>query len=133
VNLADLVAPKWNSEISRGTLEGAVEMGEYFLAHAKAAFAAMGADPALEDAKRIVRWLSRREDITISRRDIRRRMGGRFDRAEALDAPLAILVRQGYLRPLEIPDRPGPGRKPGQVYEVNPLWRRNFEEAYPRD
>ncbi|MBZ4252023.1 hypothetical protein LAJ57_14065, partial [Streptococcus pneumoniae] len=45
---------------------------------------------------------------------------GTLKRADDLDPVLSLLCDHGYLREVEAPARPGPGRKPAPSYEVNP-------------
>ena len=56
----------------------------------------------------------------ISRREIHQRVRGtvRFKYARDLDAPLAELIRQEFIRRVESPRRRRRGRPPGAVYEL---------------
>lgn len=45
--------------------------------------------------------------------------------AKALEAPLALLERHGYVRRLLTPFAFGPGRRPSDRFAINPLWERN--------
>ena len=45
---------------------------------------------------------------------------GRVGRVDDLDPLLELLTKHGYCRGVET-GRPGPGRKPSEVYEMNPL------------
>src|SRR5262245_21311833 len=46
----------WQAPIEASTVENAIELGRFYLAHAKAAFAEMGADPEIENAKHVLAW-----------------------------------------------------------------------------
>ncbi|MDP9366172.1 MAG: YfjI family protein, partial [Chloroflexota bacterium] len=115
----------WDHDIEPATIEAAIALAERFLVpHALTAFGEMGADPALEEARVVLRAVERWGEPEFSRRDLHQRsLKRRFERPDDLDRPLAILVAHGYVRPLPSPERAGPGRRPSDRYEVNPLWR----------
>jgi len=46
------------AQIDAETILGAIAIGEYLIPHAKAAFFEMGADPAIDSARRILDWVS---------------------------------------------------------------------------
>ena len=110
----------WGSLIDGATMAAAISIGHYLTAHAKAAYAAMGADPVVEDARYLVRWIGRLEGETFMRREVFEATKGRFKRVEALDPPLNLLEAHGYIRQQPPEARTGPGRRPSPVYEVNP-------------
>lgn len=107
--------------VSRESAEKAILLVEdYLIPHAQNAFARMGADPLVEDARRILVTLQGRD--RFSKRELHRALHQqiRFRRAEDLDAPLARLERMGYIRKTQA-DRQGPGRPASQAYLVNPF------------
>src|SRR5947199_4536718 len=84
----------------------------------------MDADPQVAAARRVLRCLARHPELhTFTRRDVYQHLRGSFERPEALDAPLGLLLDHHYLRvvPQEGVPRPGPRT---DRYEVNPLWDR---------
>jgi hypothetical protein len=103
-------------------MDSAIRLGDYFAAHAEVAFAMMGVDPRIEDARHVWATIEHRQVDQISLRDLQQRVKRRFS-VEALKEVIGVLVEMGYLRPA--PGRPtrGPGRPPSPVYEVNPLAR----------
>lgn len=109
----------WLREVSETTVRDAIEIGRYLLAHALAAFDVMGADPDIERARKIWRWIERKGATVVSRRDIHDalRRGHGFERTTDLDAPLAVLVERGYLRPAPRDRRVG---RPTETYDVRP-------------
>jgi replicative DNA helicase len=117
----------WIIPVNRETVADAIGLGNYFVAHAKIAFAEMGADPAVEDARYVLRWLEAhieaRRGLTVSRHDIHQGTRARFKRMADLEPALRLLEEYGYIRVRVTEDRTGAGRKPGPVYDVNPLWR----------
>ena len=111
----------WDSLISLGTVERAIRIGEYLIPHARAAYATMGADAAIEDAKRVLAWVHRQGLSNFSKRQLFQDMKGYFKRVSQLEPALAVLEEHGYIRCRLAEPRPGAGRKPSPVYEVNPL------------
>ena len=117
---AGAVAP-WRNPISLNTISQAIHIGEYLIPHARAAFALMGTDEAIENAKAILRWIDQKGLDHFQRRDVQQAMRGRFKRAAEVDAPLAILIEHGMI--CQRPEEPsnGPDRSPSPMYDVNPL------------
>lgn len=116
-------AAPWDTPVSRETVERAIRLGEYLIPHARAAYACMGADPAIEDAKRILAWVRREGLESFSKRELFQALRGYFKRVSQLESPLAVLQEHGYIRIRAAEPRGGAGRKPSPVYEVNPLWQ----------
>ena len=112
----------WDVPISQETVANAIRIGRYLIPHAKAAFAAMGADAAVEHAKTILRWINHQNVRHFTKRDVHQALRARFRRVEELDAPLALLLSHEYIRKPPEPTNAGPGRKPSPMFEVNPLW-----------
>jgi replicative DNA helicase len=115
-----LAGEPWRLAISKTTLEAAIEIADYFLAHAIAAFAEMGADPAVEGAKAVLRWLLKHGHALVSKRDVFNAHRGRFRRVAALDPVLSLLCQHLFLRPCLAEQQPTRGRPSSPVYEVNP-------------
>ena len=109
------------AQISAETMLGAIAIGEYLIPHAKAAFFEMGADPAIDSARRILGWASSEQISEFSRRDAFNALRGGIQKVNELDIPLEILVNHGYIREV-LQEHKGPGRKPSQKYKINPLW-----------
>jgi hypothetical protein len=110
------------------TLANAIELGSFFLAHARAAFAEMGADPEVERARHVLSWLRRKNVESFSVRDAFQDLRGRFQKVSELRPALDLLVEHGYLRLAPSGQRSGPGRPASERFEVNPLWNRNSED-----
>jgi len=121
------VAP-WQTPIARTTIERAIQIGKYLIPHARAAFAEMGADPVVENAKKILRWIEHTVVDSFTRRDAHQAMRATFRRTEDLDAPLAVLVDRRFIRhqPSHATSR---GRPPGPAFDVNPRWDRQCKSA----
>jgi len=113
----------WETPIDGATMTAAIRIGtEFLVPHALAAFTEMGADPAVEDARHILRWLEGRGLTTISRRDLHQPLRGRFERVEQIDPALAVLVEHGFLRRAPVPGGNPAHRPRSPLYEINPLW-----------
>src|SRR6185436_20263062 len=79
-------------------------------------------------ARRLWRWIGERGEPTVKRADAYQALRGQFPKSADLDAPFALLVEYGYLRPQVVAvdrhaeGRRGPqGRPPSLTYDVNPL------------
>ncbi len=113
----------WDSFIDIETIENAILIGRYLIPHAKAAYAAMGADPTVEHAKLILRWVDRSGRAPFSKRDAFNGLRGSFGRVDKMTEPLALLVEHHFIRLVTSSSKERrPGRPPGDRYEVNPLW-----------
>jgi len=109
------------SQIDTETMLGAIAIGEYLIPHAKAAFFEMGADPAIDSARKILDWVFSEQLSEFARRDAFNALRGAIQKVTELDDPLQMLVNHGYIREVLV-EHKGPGRKPSTKYEVNPLW-----------
>ena len=93
----------WKQPIAEETFQHAMRLGDYFIAHAKAAFDVMGADPAVADARfvlQVTEGLSSEapgQDI-LAHQTLWQKAKPRFKKVERLDAALAVLVQHNYLR-----------------------------------
>jgi hypothetical protein len=110
-----------NLQIDLETILGAIAIGEYLVPHAKAAFFEMGADPSIDIARKVLRWVEDEKLSAFSRRDAFNQCRGTVHKVTEIDEPLRLLSGHGYIREQER-QRDGPGRKPSQNYDVNPLW-----------
>jgi replicative DNA helicase len=113
----------WDEDINDQTVDHAIEIGGYLISHARAAYAEMGNDPEVEEAKYVLRWIERKGIDTFSKRDAFEGTKGRFRQVTALEPALDVLIAHGYIRTMERPERSGPGRKSSTKYEVNPFLR----------
>ena len=113
---------------------------DYFLPHAQAAFALMGADATVENARHVWATIARQSESVewsesasppVSRRDIHQWNRRRFPNVEELDPVLALLVDRYYLRPAGATGQPGRGHVSPR-YEVNPLALATVSDEDPR-
>ena len=123
----------WTTPVSTDVMMRAIMLGRYFVPHARAAFALMGADPTMADATYLLDWLVSRQTTSISKRDLFDATKGRFKRVKNLDAGLVILAEHDYIRQRAQPHRSGPGRKPSPEFDVNPFaWSQNSHNPQNR-
>jgi hypothetical protein len=105
--------------ISAATMAAALDIGAYLIAHALAAFDLMGADPRLEAARRIGRWIVSTRRATFTKREAFRALRGQalFPTVEAIGAGLAALEEHDWVRPVVAERVNG---RPSCRYETNP-------------
>jgi hypothetical protein len=129
---AETLSP-WPEKISVDTVRRAVTLGEYFTEHAKAVFAEMGSDQELENARLLLRWIKKSELTSFSKRDAHQAHRARFKKVADLEPALDLLESHRYIREQPGLTVRGPGRKPSQTFNVNPLapaqTDRQIEEA----
>lgn len=107
----------------------AIRLGEFFLEHAHAAFAAMGADPEVERARIVLAWLRKNADIrSFSIRDAHQALKSRFQTVEEIRPTIRLLLDHDYIRSIENQPTGKSGRPGSPRYEVNPRWDRNSED-----
>jgi hypothetical protein len=117
------------STIQVETMVAAVELVEdYFIGHAQAALAEMGADPAIDNARQLLAWLLNHEMTEFSVRDLHQGVRGQacFRKVNDVKATLALLESHGHVRCLVVPLRGGPGRRQSSRYALNPLTVRRY-------
>ncbi|MFN8636952.1 MAG: YfjI family protein [Chloroflexota bacterium] len=106
--------------VSLAAVESATTIAHYLVEHAKAAYAAMGLDPAVADVPALLAWLQRAGRPTFTRRDALRATGRHLRSPLDLDDALDQLERHNYIRPARQPRRVGQGRPAGPTYDVHP-------------
>jgi hypothetical protein len=131
LHMADLTGADspWTLPIPQSTIERAISLARYFIPHARAAFAEMGADENIENAKAVLRWIAHKGLVSFTRRDVHQGTRGTFKRATDVDGPLAVLLERGFIRQREDASTGGPGRHPSPTYDVNPRWTRPNQDC----
>jgi len=122
LHLASHLRDGWAQPITADTFTAALRLADYLIDHARAVFDLMGADPRLDDARWLLHWITRINQVQFSRRDAHQAARGRFRKATDLEPALTLLEEHGYLRRVDA-DPPGPkgGRPPSPRFLVNPL------------
>ncbi len=109
-------------EIGSRSIQAAIEIARYLVPHAAAALNLMEAkegESTDDNAAYILRWIKRHERLEFTRSEAQHHGKQRFPMVDAIDEPLAELVKRGYIR--QKPSAPArPGRPPSPAYEVNP-------------
>ena len=112
---------QWPERVPAETMSRAIAIGHYLIPHAKAAYAEMGADTQVENAKHLLRWIERAEQRSFTKREAHQAHKGRFKKVTDIEPALELLEAHGYIRArVDSTDR-RPGRKPSQVFDVNPF------------
>ena len=94
-----------------------MEIGRYYLAHARVALGAEVRDERRANAEALLAWASGRR--AFSARQVQRSLRSRFPTADLAREAIAVLVEHGYIRPRQ-PPSPTIGRPPNQVFDVHP-------------
>lgn len=106
--------------ISQETMGRALGIMAALVEHAKYAYGLVGADPRLEDAKKVLNWIEKNNLTSFSARDAHNAMQSRFKTVETLNEALEILGERFYIGEVEQGKRPG---RPTRVFRVNPKAR----------
>ncbi|MEV5747168.1 DUF3987 domain-containing protein [Actinoallomurus sp. NPDC052308] len=120
LHLAKHLRDGWNRPIDAATFADARDIGDYFTAHAKSAYDAIGADPATADAKALLDWTRHTTTTRFAARDAQPALRSRFKKITDMDPALRVLETHGWIRRLPPPPRTGRGRPPAPLYEVHP-------------
>jgi hypothetical protein len=118
-------------DVDGGDVDRAAELVTYFQGHARKVYAAMAADRATGDARRIIRWLRRfcesvnsmkgpEKQETVSKQQIHANVFGGSRELADVERAIDVAVRHGYLRQAQAAQKTGPGRAPSPRYEVHP-------------
>jgi hypothetical protein len=108
-----------HGEIEEATINRAIDLGQYFVAHARATFGVMESDSATGASEHILRWLEGKTEFT--KRECFCANQARLKQVTAMDAPLLLLERYGFIRPRVVERTGSRGRPAGFRYEVNPM------------
>jgi replicative DNA helicase len=111
------------NQIEADTAGAAIALGRYFAEHARAAYDAMGQDPAVDDAQYLLKWLEPTGAATFCKRDAFLANRARFRQAEELDRPLHLLCRHGYVRSIDGGRPRARGRPASPRFTVHPALR----------
>ncbi|WP_405728862.1 YfjI family protein [Streptomyces sp. NBC_01537] len=112
----------WTLPIAAATMAAATQLGDYFTAHARTVFDAMGADPAQDAAHTLLTHLRENPTAAFTKRELFRVLSrGDFPAMTDLDPALALLEEHGWIRQQPPPPRSGRGgRPPSPRYDTHP-------------
>ncbi|MDT0476458.1 YfjI family protein [Streptomyces sp. DSM 41014] len=107
--------------VTADTMNAAIELGQYYTAHALAAFDAMGADNTTARAHSVLETLRTHRWSEVSKRDLMVKLSrSEFPTAADLDPPLNLLEDHGYVRAQPVVPTGGRGRPPSPRYLIHP-------------
>ncbi|WP_019632686.1 DUF3987 domain-containing protein [Actinomadura atramentaria] len=110
----------YQQPIGLQTFDHARQLGEYFIAHAQAAYDAIGADPAVNHARAVIDWARRTGTTRFTARDLMRGpLKSKFRKVADTEPALRVLESHGWVRRHPAPPNPG-NRPPSPTYEVHP-------------
>jgi hypothetical protein len=105
-----------SKEIGLEDMSAALRMAEALSAHALVVFDLMGSDPALDDARLILRWIKRENKEEFTLRDCHYHHKSRFKRTADLDPAIDVLIERHFIRRrIE-----KVSHRPSRIMEVNP-------------
>lgn len=124
LHLAEHLGEGYAHPVPEATMRAAIELGEYYTAHALAVFDVMGADPVLGRARSVLDALRDNGWEDVSRRDVFTVLSrSEVPTVSDLEPALALLEDHGYLRSYQ-PERTGKrGRPPAPRMQVHPTLR----------
>jgi putative DNA primase/helicase len=108
----------FDAEVCESTMTRAIEFAVSLISHARAVFALMERDPAIEGAQKLLAWIVREGRASFTMRECFRAHQSRFKRLDALVPVLLLLEEHGYIRRTR--QESTGGRKPSDVCDVNP-------------
>ena len=106
----------WGSHIDGKTMATALDLAAVASSHAEIAFNLMGADVAIEGARKVWRWIEKGRHESFSKRDCFQALRGTFSRVSDLEPPLDVLDERNYISSFTQKT----GGRPSVVYTVNP-------------
>jgi len=106
-------------KISKDTVIKAITLAAICSEHALAAFDLMGADPNINGAKKIWKWIDKNKYLEFTARNCFDVMKGSFKRMNELQLALDVLVERHYIFPRITRNEKKPGRPPSTTYFVS--------------
>jgi putative DNA primase/helicase len=104
-------------EVPLHSMERAVRLATLLVAHARTAFALLGADGVDADAAAVLKWVQAGPLLEFTRRECQKAMEGRFRNVERLKKATERLEAQDVVKEFKRPNR---GAPPTTFYKVNP-------------
>jgi len=104
--------------ITGETMSNAIEIGNYFLAHAQVCYGMNGSEIEKEAAY-ILDRLKKHKPEQFTTGDLLK-LCAKFKTVDEVTTPLNVLLENKYVREVK-PEYKGTGRQPGTIYKVNPM------------
>ncbi|NWF27991.1 DUF3987 domain-containing protein [Streptomyces sp. PKU-EA00015] len=120
LHLAERATGRWGDPIEAATIERAVAIGEYYTAHALAAFDLMETDADSEKAQLVLDWIRRTKTTSFKAHELVTARRRAFPTVSSAAPALRLLEEHGYLRRLHEARAGGRGRQPAAVFRVHP-------------
>ena len=118
-----------NQAIGIATMKKAIAIAAALIPHTLRAFDLMNADPAIEDARRVWRWIERKRARTFSFRDCHQSLRSAFPKADMLKPAFGVLLERHYFYKTESPKDKTGGRPHSPQYRVNPHLTEGWTDA----
>lgn len=115
----DLLVIRDSLVVDGATMQKAIEIGEYFIEHAKAAFKLMGVDQITGECKKVLSTIKEKRMAEFTRRDIMR-VCRNFKTVDEVQPVLNMLMDYGYINEKVESIPSSKGRPPATKYLVNP-------------
>ncbi|MFE5890493.1 DUF3987 domain-containing protein [Streptomyces sp. NPDC056462] len=120
LHLADRATGRWGEPIEATTIERAIAIGEYYTAHARAAFDLMETDADSEKALLVLDWIRRTKVTSFKAHELVTARRRAFPTVSSTAPALRLLEEHGYVRRLHEERSGARGRQPAPVYRVHP-------------
>ncbi|MFE8947421.1 DUF3987 domain-containing protein [Streptomyces sp. NPDC007856] len=120
LHLADRATGRWGEPIEATTIERAIAIGEYYTAHALAAFELMETDADGEKAQVVLDWIRRTKVTSFNAHELVTARRRAFPTVSSTAPALKLLEEHGYVRRLHGERAGTRGRQPAAVYRVHP-------------
>ncbi|WBB97284.1 DUF3987 domain-containing protein [Solwaraspora sp. WMMA2059] len=122
IHLAEHLRDGWGKPVHADTIDRAALLGDYYAAHALAAFDDMGADRTSRHARHVLTWIERTTTTAFTKRELFRAVrSSQLPTVADLDPALSLLEMHGYIRQVDAPrTRAGGGRPPSPSFLVHP-------------
>jgi len=111
-----LIRP-WEKEIGIEDMNAALRIADVLSIHALAVFDLMGADPALDSARVVLRWIEREGKPEFTFRDCHYAHKTRYKRTADLEPAIDVLTERYLIRPRVAKV----AHRPSRIFEVNPV------------
>jgi hypothetical protein len=106
----------WTKEINSDDMSAAIRMAEALSSHALAVFDLMGADPAIDGARVVLRWIKREGKSGFTFRDCHHAHQSRFKMTADLEPSINVLIERHFIRQKVAKV----AHRPSRIFEVNP-------------